>query len=148
MKKYILSGIKYLLDLGFLGRSIRISYQGKGVSLNKFYKQGHWTTRSTLKNQYFEIFDKLFVENKDLTWLNSFYLVIFYNSRHDVDNVTGMSKVFVDALKKGIDRKTGEVVRAGYVEEDNKQYFKGLAIFPDPTLPYNTFDFVILEPKW
>lgn len=148
MKKYVALGIKYLLELGFLGRVIKITYTGKGVSLNKFYKQGHWKTRSDMKNKYTAIFDELFKESKDLSWMNSFYLLIFYNSRHDTDNVVGMSKVFVDSLKKEVNPKTGEVIRAGYIQDDNKNFYKGLALFPDSTLPHNTFEFLILEPKW
>jgi hypothetical protein len=147
MKEYIVRGIKYLLENNILGKVIKIRYQGKGVSLNKFYKQGHWSTRSQLKNEYCEKFDKLFETSKDLEWVESFYLVIFYNSRHDVDNVVGMGKVFVDAFKRTLDAE-GNIVRPGYVMEDDKKHYKGLCIIPDKSLPYNTFDFIILEPKW
>ncbi len=147
MKDYIFRGIKYLLENNVLGKVVKIRYQGQGVSLNKFYKQGHWSSRAALKNEYGAKFDKLFEEAEDLAWMESFYLVIFYNSRHDVDNVVGMGKVFVDALKRTFDTE-GNVVRPGYVAEDNKKFYKGLAIFPDNSLPRNTFDFILLEPKW
>jgi hypothetical protein len=147
MKEYIVRGIKYLLENNVLGKAVRIRYQGKGVSLNKFYKQGHWSTRSQLKNEYCKKFDVLFAEKEELTWMKSFYLIIFYNSRHDVDNVVGMGKVFVDALKRTTD-KEGNIVREGYVAEDDKKHYKGLGIIPDDSLPYNTFDFILLEPKW
>ncbi len=62
-------------------------------------------------------------------------MLIFYNSRHDVDNVIGMEKVFTDCLKGTL------------VKNDGKAYYKGLMIFYDTTLPKNTFEFVILEAK-
>lgn len=132
---------------GKFGEVIKIVYRGKGVSLNQFYSQGHWGTRSALKKKYRKIFDELFIHSRNLRWVDKFSLVVFYNSRHDVDNVTGMEKVFVDALKKEVDKKTKEVVREGYVPEDDKRFYKGMSIFVDDSLPTNTFEFIIIEHK-
>lgn len=128
---------------------VTITYQGKGVSLNKFYSQGHWGTRSAIKKKFRKIFDELFVESKDLVWMDQFALVIYYNSRHDLDNVVGMEKVFMDALKRETD-KQGRLIRKGYVEDDNKKFYKGMVILPDTDLPTNTFEFHLIDltSKW
>lgn len=140
--------LRLLIKFKIIGKVVRITYQGKGVSLNKFYSQGHWGTRSAIKKKYRAIFDQLFHESKDLIWMEEYALIIFYNSRHDLDNVTGMEKVFMDALKQETD-KSGIVVRHGYVKDDDKRYYKGMVIVPDPELPMNTFEFNILDlTKW
>ena len=147
MRKFVTRIIKFLVRIGFFGDVVKIVYRGKGVSLNQFYSQGHWGTRSALKKKYRKKFDELFANSRNLRWMNKFSIIIFYNSRHDLDNVTGMEKVFVDALKKEVDSQTGEVIRSGYIEDDNKKFYKGMSIFPDESLPTNTFEFLLIEHK-
>lgn len=122
----------------------KVTYTGKGVSLNQFYSQGHWSARSNTKKKYRKIFDKLLENNKRMRWMNKFSLIIFYNSRHDLDNVVGMGKVFIDCLKREVDRE-GNVTREGFVYDDSKRYYKGLGIFPDEKLPINTFEFILID---
>jgi hypothetical protein len=110
----------------------KIVYQGKGVSLNDYYSAGHWSRRSKIKNTYKVIFNDLFTE-ANLSHMEKFSLVIRYNSRHDVDNVTGLEKVFIDTL------------REEWVKEDNKKYYRGYMVFPDEELPTNTFEFYLIE---
>jgi hypothetical protein len=143
MIKWILKGIEFLQGIGILGKVVEIEYQGQGASLNDFYSQGHWSKRSQIKKKYRAIFDVLLSESR-AEWMAQFYLVIFYNSRHDVDNVIGMEKVFVDALKRDVD-KEGNVLREGYVADDDKRYFRGVAVFPNENLPKNTFQFLLID---
>ena len=81
-----------------------ITYKGKGVSLNAFYSQGHWHKRNAIKNEYGAIFRSLLQEAK-VPKLDKFNMVIRYNSRHDLDNIVGMSKILVDTMKKKKDDK-------------------------------------------
>jgi hypothetical protein len=133
-----------LSKLGFFKDAIRIVYQGRGVSLNQFYQQGHWSTRSRIKIQYRSIFDKLLKQSTDLRWLEQFYLCIFFNSGHDTDNVVGMSKVFVDSLKREYNKDLDIITREGLIPDDDKAHFKGLMIFPDEKMPHNTFEFLLI----
>jgi len=123
--------IRLLIKLGVLKCAYKCVYTGKGVSLNEFYKQGHWSKRSRIKNQYRELFENM-IDKAKIKWMDQFSLVMFYNSRHDPDNVVGMEKVFMDTLK------------GKYMEDDNKKFFRGFAIFPDESLPMNTFEFYLL----
>ena len=143
MINQLLKGIKQAQELGILNDVVEITYTGKGVSLNDFYSQGHWSKRSQIKKKYRKIFDVLLEESK-LQWLDKFYLLITYNSRHDPDNVIGMGKVFVDALKQE-SNKAGDIIREGYIREDDKRYYRGVAVFPDESLPMNTFKFLLIE---
>lgn len=119
-----------------------IEYKGKALSLNDFYSQGHWSKRSSVKNKYKAIFTAL-IEDSPLAWMDKFYLIITYNSRHDPDNVVGMEKIFVDTLKQ--DTRDGDIIKDGYIIDDNKNFFKGLCIFPDDTLDRNTFRFILID---
>lgn len=109
----------------------KIVYQGKGISLNDYYSAGHWSKRHNLKKKYNPIFEEL-IENAGVAELNQFSLIIAYNSRHDVDNVTGLEKIFMDTLKN---------MR---VKEDDKRYYRGFMVFPDETLETNTFEFYLI----
>lgn len=133
IKKFIIRILKLLVRLGFIGKVISFTYNGEGLSLNKFYSQGHWRTRQSAKQEYKAIFEKILEPAEGKYFFEKFYMVIFYNSRHDVDNVIGMEKVFTDCLK-------GKIVRG-----DGKVNYKGIAIFYDKTLPKNTFEFVLIE---
>ena len=112
-------------------------YTGRGVSLNQFYNQGHWYTRKKLVQEYHGIFNKLLLTS-GMERLDNYIIVVIYNSKHDPDNVVGMEKLFVDALKD--DEKTDEL---RYIKDDNKNIAKGVMIFPDETLPKNTFKFLL-----
>lgn len=139
-----LRGLKQLIGSKHVAT---LSYKGPSVSLNKFYSQGHWGTRSAIKKKYRKIFDEIFSQSPDLRWMDQYFLVIYYNNRCDCDNVTGMEKVFIDSLKQEKDKVTGEVSRVGFVPEDDKRYYRGMCIFPDEELPYNTVEFNLYEKK-
>jgi hypothetical protein len=123
--------ISDILSSGQADKTATVLYQGKGFSLNDLYSQGHWKKRSSLKNNYSFIFKALMKEAR-LEFMDSFYLMVVYNSRLDVDNVSGMAKVFVDSLKNN------------YIVEDTKKYYKGLMIFPDSTLDKDSVYFILL----
>ena len=120
------------MRLKLLNKIYKISYQGKIFSLNDLYRQGHWSIRSTLKNKYKKLFLEL-IHKQEIKYCKQFYIIVFYNTRHDPDNIIGVVKVFVDAMK-------GEII-----PDDNKKHFKGVSIFPDNTLSANTVDFLLIE---
>ena len=108
----------------------KITYSGEIISTNKFYSSGHWTMRSAFKNKFVKIFSTLLLEAK-VKPFESFDLRLVYNSRHDLDNLSMMCKVFTDSLK------------GKYVKDDTPKYFKSLHISHDNTLAKNTIDFYI-----
>lgn len=73
-------------------------------------------------------------------------VLLFYNSRHDCDNlVGGFTKLFLDTLKQ--ERDNGRITKKGYIYDDSKAYLKGVASFPDTNLPLNTFEIIVLKLK-
>lgn len=112
-----------------------VLYEGQGVSLNKFYSQGHWSVRNNIKNKYKPIITLLLKEAK-VPKMDEFGLVIEYNSRHDPDNVTGMEKLFVDSMKEN-----------GLIIDDHKKYYKFYCVTPNLELANNTFIFKIYKIK-
>ena len=139
-----LRGLKQLTESKLVAKLV---YNGPSVSLNKFYSQGHWGTRAAIKKKYRKIFDEIFSQSPDLKWMDQYFLVIYYNNRCDCDNVTGMEKVFIDSLKHEVDKETGLVTRMGFVRDDNRRYYRGMCIFPDEDLTYNTVEFNLYEKK-
>lgn len=133
IRQFIVRILKLLSRLKIIGKVISFTYKGAGLSLNKFYSQGHWTDRNSVKQEYKAIFQNILKQAKGKYYFEKFYLLIFYNSRHDVDNVVGMEKVFVDTMKGDI------------IPNDGKVNYKGMMIFFDDNLPFNTFEFVIIE---
>jgi len=107
-----------------------ILYKGPLLSSNKFYAGIHWRQRTKLKEDYALIFNSLLVKAK-VKKFEEFSLIMKFNSRHDVDNVTATAKIFIDTLK------------GKYVDDDTKEYFKSLSIIYDPTLEKNSALFEI-----
>jgi hypothetical protein len=135
MRKFLVKLLKIFVRLRFIGRVVSFKYSGEGLSLNKFYSQGHWRTRQNVKQEYKAIFDKIIEPALSKVYMDKFYMLIFYNSRHDCDNVIGMEKIFTDCLK-------GKIVPG-----DGKVNYKGIMIFYDTSLPKNTFEFLLIEAK-
>jgi len=110
-------------------------YQGQGVSTNDYYNSGGWWKRNKLKNDYKPIIVDLIKDSLLGKKLDQFGLIIFFNSRHDTDNVIGFGKIFVDVLKDELD----------ILVEDNRHKYKLCACVPDLTLPMNTFEFIVID---
>jgi hypothetical protein len=136
MRVFIVKILKLLSRFKVIGKIVRFTYQGEGVSLNKFYAQGHWRTRQQIKEKYKAIFDEIIDPYLDKIYFDNFYMLIFYNSRHDCDNVVGMEKIFMDCLKDKL------------VKGDSRVNYKGMMIFYDVTIPKNTFEFILIEGKY
>lgn len=124
-----------ITNLGNVKEIHRFSYQGKGVSNNQYYNSNHWYARKKIIDEYHEIILGFIGDKLDGKKLDSFGLLLFYNSRHDTDNTIGFSKIFVDVLNK----------KLNVIEEDNKYNYKLCMSSPDLDLPHNTFEFVLIE---
>lgn len=59
-----------------------------------------------------------------------------YNSRLDVDNVGSTCKIFIDQLV---------ILKA--LPADDKRYWKGLSIIPDPEMKHNSLELKVIEVK-
>lgn len=133
MRKYFEQLLVVLKKKGEISGFKKIVYHGGIPSLNDLYGSKHWTSRHKDAVKYHEMF----------TWLlraelgppkkkaSKFMVFIFFNSRHDTDNIVGIEKYFTDML-----------VNLGYVEGDNKKFFRALVILPDEKLKKNTVEFV------
>lgn len=132
----ILRFVKLFTKFNWIKDSYTLRYKGKGVSLNNFYSAGHWSKRHSLKKKFTPIFKDIFDKKLKGEFLNEFALVIFYNSRHDPDNVTGLEKLFMDSLRS-----------FGYVTDDSKKYYKLFCVIPDESLETNEFNFLLIKLK-
>jgi hypothetical protein len=127
----------FLLSLekfGVIEKVFKITYKGKGVSLNDYYSSYHWNVRASIKNKYKKIFDPLIRKEFGSEKVNQYSIVIFYNNDYDVDNVTGIVKIFIDQLRA-----------CGVTENDTKKYFKSMTISVDPKLEKHTFEFLVCK---
>lgn len=117
-----------------------INYFGKIPSFNQMWAGMHWRARKKMADNYHLVLGSAIknVLKKGNEPANSFSIYIFYNSRHDPDNIMAIEKLFVDTL-----------VRNKYVAGDDKTHYKSLVICPDSTLPKNTveFNFVLHNDK-
>lgn len=134
IRKFIIRILRFLAKVKVIGRVISFTYQGQGVSNNDFYASGHWSNRHQLKLKWKTIFSELIKPAVGKYEFKAFYLLMFYRSRLDVDNVVGMEKLFTDTLKGTL------------VHDDGKKIFKGLMVFYDESLPkHDTYEFVLIE---
>lgn len=65
--------------------------------------------------------------------METYIVVVHYNSRLDVDNVTAITKLVLDYLR-----------RSNYLLDDNPKHFKSLFIQFDKELKKNTYKLKIL----
>jgi hypothetical protein len=120
--KFIRRLLGLLFKFGFYTKHYKLVYSGEVISWNKLYSQSHWSYRSGLKNKYQKIFATLLLEAK-VQVMQEMAIVVFYNNRMDVDNISLTSKWLADTIKDK------------YLQDDSNKYYKGLMIFHDPDLP-------------
>lgn len=107
-----------------------VVYQGEGVSNNKFYAAVNWRIRAGVKAKYSKILGWLI---KPVPKLEQIGVVLFFKSKHDVDNTVAMQKLLLDSLK------------VQKIPDDNTKHVVFTAQCYDPTLAHNTFEFVIIK---
>lgn len=120
-----------------------ILYKGDIYSNNDAQSKA-WQKKAGIVKRYKTMFGWLLKEAK-LPWFEQFGLVVFYNSRHDTDNVGSFCKIFIDAFKQ-VENK-GKIVQKGYVNDDSKKHYKMLSVLPDDTLEPNQFKFILIKIK-
>lgn len=135
--KFIDRLVKILERVGVIEDSYSFRYEGRGVSLNQYYSQQHWTQRARIKKEYAKKAESFIdpVLDSDVL-LNEFMMIIRYNSKHDPDNVSGFEKVVMDRLKE-----------RGNIIDDSKKYYKLFCIIPDDSLKHNEFIFNLIKIK-
>lgn len=127
--------LKWMEKRGQIKGAHKIVYKGRGVSTNDYYNSGHWSNRHRLKKKYLELLYPILAEELSGKKLDKFGIVMFYNSRHDTDNVVGFEKLFLDIINKDLD----------VIKEDNKKHYRMLTVIPDESLDTNTFEFHLLD---
>jgi hypothetical protein len=115
-----------------------IRYKGTIPSYNKIFESGHWRVRHSLTKKFHDVFRAVFAKELGPRKKKAaaFSIYIFFNTRHDTDNIVGIEKFFTDTL-----------VECGYVPGDSKEYFRGLVIVPDESMERGTLDFMIVKHK-
>lgn len=108
------------------------TYSGKVVSNNKTYSGMHWTKRNALTELWHGTFTRL-MSDAGVQPMQRFALHLRFNSRHDVDNLSLLTKWAVDAMK------------GRYIPDDTKKHYRGIHVEADETLPHNTFVFTLTE---
>lgn len=131
MSKVIRRLLHLLFILGIYNKHFKFTYNGEITSANKIWESGHWSIRSGIKNQYAKIFTVLMLEAK-FKKIDEMSLVIFYKSRHDVDNLFALMKIWGDTVKKR------------YIPNDTNRYYKSTHIIYDDSLPKGTIEFHLI----
>lgn len=114
--------LSLLFTLGLFNKHYKIIYDGEIISFNKLYSGGHWSKRSGMKVKYHQIFEVLLLEAK-VKPMKEMFLAIFYNTRHDCDNIVLTGKFLMDTVK------------GKYLPDDTSKYYRGIQIVHDPLLP-------------
>lgn len=123
-----------------------ITYVGKGFSANDFYAQRHYHFRQNIKNTYGRVFRSL-IEEAGVEPMEQYGIDVEYNSRHDPTNISGMLKVFEDALAGMKKSKKKTSMFDPLIPDDSKYHCKWASIRPNLKLKTNTFKFKITKIK-
>ena len=111
-----------------------VKYKGDIPSLNEIWAGITHYERTKMKNNYGFIFLDL-LKKSGMRSVNKFYLEVEYNSRHDVDNLAIVNKIFAD------------VIKSKWCEDDSNLHYKGIKVEVNKSLPYRTFVFKVYEIK-
>lgn len=130
MSKFIRRVLSLLFKFGFYTKHYKITYTGEIASTNKFYASPHWSQRSSAKNKYAKIFSLLLLEAK-VAPLKQFSLIVFANTRIDIDNHI-QNKFLIDTMK------------GKYVVDDSKKFYQMTMTIHDDSLPKNTIEYHII----
>jgi Endodeoxyribonuclease RusA. len=131
MAKVVRRLLSLLFALKFYDKHYKIIYGGKIVSFNQIYSGSHWSKRSAIKIKFHEIFEILLLEAK-VKPMKEMFLVIFFNTRHDCDNIVLTAKFLLDTMK------------GKYIEDDTSKFYKGIQIVHDSELPKGQLEMHIL----
>ncbi len=123
--------IKLLFRLKIYQHHYKITYSGEITSANKVWASSHWSLRSKLKNDFEKKFTTLLLASK-VKKMQEVSLLVFYNSRHDVDNISSLNKMFMDCVK------------GKYLDDDNSKHYKLTLTVIDTELPKNTVEFHLI----
>ena len=107
-----------------------ILHTGLIISLNE-YKSLSWLKLKKLVD-VLKLQLQVLIQRAKLPKLKYIEIRIFFNSRHDIDNVVGTSKVFVDCLRA-----------QRVVPDDTKGFFDYMSIAFDPKMKKKTILFKI-----
>jgi hypothetical protein len=122
--------LKLLFVFNVYNKHYVLRYDGEVISFNKLYSGGHWSKRSGYKNRFSKIFTLLCLE-ANVQPMKEMFLVVFYNTRHDADNIVLSAKFLMDAMK------------GTYIVDDSSKYYKGIQVTHDPDLPKGMLEFHI-----
>jgi hypothetical protein len=128
MSKVIRRLLRLLFTLGVYNKHFVITYTGEVSSMNKIWSSPHWGTRSGIKNKYSKIFSTLMLE-EEVKPMQEMVIVLFYQSRVDVDNAIVGCKILADSIK------------GSYLPDDSNKFYKGLFMIHDPALAKNTYEY-------
>lgn len=120
-----------LFKLGIFTKHYVLKWDGEIVSTNKFYEARHWTVRAGLKVKYTKIFEPLLLQAK-VKPFKELSLVVFYNTRFDVDNLSIMGKMLIDVMK------------GKYIENDTNKTFVSTHTICDKTLKKGMVEFHLI----
>lgn len=109
-----------------------IRYQGKILSNNEM-KSLHWRKLKKIVDPIKKEMRRI-ISRSGAYRVNRVMLIIEYNSRHDVDNVTATGKIFMDTF-----------VELGFLPDDKKKHWPRTSTEWFPELPHNTIDFTVIE---
>lgn len=132
MSQIIRRLLRLLFTLGFFDKHYKIVWDGDMVSTNSLYSQKHWSARSAMKNKFIKIFSTLLLQQK-VKPMKEMIIVLFSNSRMDIDNQSTGCKFLADAIK------------GSYLQDDSNKFYKGLFMVHDSNLPKGTYEYHIIS---
>lgn len=107
-----------------------INYQGRWPSLNQLYART-WQERKAIQDEFKAMLRPAIIK-ADLGSIAFFKLRFEYNSRYDVDNNVGATKIACDLMRE-----------MGIIRNDTQNIYRGLEIIPNKDLPGQSFKSII-----
>jgi len=113
--------------------SLIFRWEGKDISLNKWYSSEHWTKRNDAKQDWHNFF-KQFV-SKPYPFFPTYTITLHCNSRLDPSNCITMIKLCEDAMQE-----------MGIIKNDSAEFCKGVHIIPNESMKRKSYQITITQP--
>lgn len=105
-------------------------WDGKDISLNKWYSSQHWTIRNKAAKDWHSFFKKMLITPYQK--FDAYTLTLEYNSRLDPSNCITMCKLLEDMMQK-----------EKIISNDNKDNCKGIHIIPNLNMKKKSYKITV-----
>jgi len=112
--------------------SLVFKWEGKDLSLNKWYDGTHWTKKNKLNQEWHQFFKNFILP--PYPFFQTYTITLHCNSRIDPSNLITLIKLCEDAMQE-----------LGVIKGDSAEFCKGVHIIPNESMKRKSYQITISQ---